>query len=270
VPQQVSSAAGVWDGGGSAAAASLLERLRKELAAQGLPALVAVGHRLRDADTEGSGSATLADFCDVIEGCGGASWTTKAATALFQSQAHRGEGGGDEGGGSGGDSDSDDGGRDADQINIDAFLAALAGPLPRHRLAIVREAFSQLADDAGDGGGTVPPAAIVEAFNAEAHPDVVSGERTSDEVMDEFLRTFDVPAAGDDGVNGRDGGVTVGEFEAYYAMVSATVGDDGDFDRMVRGVWRLARSAGPPLPSPPLQAAASEVFGQAADDGSSG
>ncbi|KAK7249452.1 protein serine/threonine kinase [Aureococcus anophagefferens] len=75
------------------------------------------------------------------------------------------------------------------EVDYDEFLAAIRGPPNARRQAMVAEAFSVL--DA-DGSGVVEPSDIVSRFDASKHPDVKKGARTPDEVMREFLDTFDV------------------------------------------------------------------------------
>ncbi|RYH16806.1 EF-hand domain-containing protein, partial [archaeon] len=69
------------------------------------------------------------------------------------------------------------------------------------------------------GNGEVEIEDIVNVYNATKHPDVISGRRTEDEVLREFLDTFDVGGV-------KDGKVTREEFENYYANISASIDDD--------------------------------------------
>ena len=75
---------------------------------------------------------------------------------------------------------------------------------------------------------------VVYKSHAERHPKYLSGKWTLDEVMQNFLDTFD-SAEGED----KDGVVTQEEFLNYYAAISCTIEDDAYFDLMMRNAWGL-------------------------------
>ena len=54
---------------------------------------------------------------------------------------------------------------------------------------------------------------ILQSYNARTNPDVISGEKTQSQVLQEFLTTFDVGT--------QDGRVTLKEFEDYYIIEPA-------------------------------------------------
>ncbi|KAJ1450969.1 hypothetical protein M885DRAFT_621234 [Pelagophyceae sp. CCMP2097] len=119
-------------------------------------------------------------------------------------------------------------------IVVDDFLCALQGDMSARRLDLVALAFEALDRH---GLGTVEPVAIVNRFDSSKHPDVLSGSRTADDVLREFLDTFDVGGI-------KDGKVTRAEFEGYYANVSWALDSDDFFELMMRNVWHLAGGAG--------------------------
>jgi len=112
-------------------------------------------------------------------------------------------------------------------ISFDEFLTALRGDLNENRKALVHRAYKKL-DVTGDGFVRLDD--IKQIYNARKHPKVISGEKTVDEVLKEFLNTFD----GD-----QDGNLTVEEFEKYYAGVSASIDDDAYFSLMMFNAWKL-------------------------------
>jgi len=70
------------------------------------------------------------------------------------------------------------------------------------------------------------------------HPDVRSGKRHEEDVLAEFLDTFDqhhYTIAGDL----RDVRVTWEEFLEYYNNISASIDDDRIFDLIVKNAWGL-------------------------------
>ena len=57
------------------------------------------------------------------------------------------------------------------------------------RVALVRQAF-KILDKSGDG--VVDITDIRGVYNAKMHPDVKSGKKTEDEILGEFLDTFEI------------------------------------------------------------------------------
>ena len=80
-------------------------------------------------------------------------------------------------------------------------------------------------------------AAVVDAYEAARHPEVLAGARTTEAALREFLDTFEV--GGD--VSGR---ASRREFHEYYANVSAAVEDDAAFETLVRNAWGLQEAPG--------------------------
>jgi hypothetical protein len=83
----------------------------------------------------------------------------------------------------------------------------------------------------------VEPHEVVKAYNADKHPDVISGKKTKDQVLREFLDTFDVGGV-------KDGMVTKKEFENYYTNIGANIPDDDYFELMIRNAWHIAGGKG--------------------------
>jgi Ca2+-binding EF-hand superfamily protein len=73
-------------------------------------------------------------------------------------------------------------------ISYNEFIYAIKGPMNQFRQDIVLKAFKQL-DRTGDGVLTVDD--IKGVYSAAKHPDVLSGKRTEDEILNEFLETFE-------------------------------------------------------------------------------
>ena len=74
-------------------------------------------------------------------------------------------------------------------------------------------------------------------YDASRHPDVLSGKRTPNEILREFLDTFDVGGV-------KDGKVTRQEFENYYSNVGASIDDDNYFELMIRNAWHISGGEG--------------------------
>ena len=74
--------------------------------------------------------------------------------------------------------DQDQGG----SIGYEEFIQGVRDPLTPRRLNLVQLAFAKIDRD---GSGVVEPSEVVGAYNADKHPDVISGSKTADEVLRE-------------------------------------------------------------------------------------
>jgi len=77
-------------------------------------------------------------------------------------------------------------------------------------------------------------------YNGKMHPDVRSGKRTEESVLEEFMSTFET-YVGFRGI--RDGQITPQEFEDYYAFISASIDRDDYFELMMNNAWRMNEGA---------------------------
>jgi len=84
-----------------------------------------------------------------------------------------------------------------------------------------------------DGSGAVDGQEIASKYDTSKHPDVISGKKRPKEVLDEFLKTFDVGGE-------VDGKVTREEFENYYSNISASIDSDRYFELMMRNAWHIS------------------------------
>lgn len=103
------------------------------------------------------------------------------------------------------------------------------------RQKIVKASFAKLDRD---GSGVIDINDIKGVYNARNHPDVKSGKKTEDEILGEFLETFEQHHS----LNGggiRDRSVTLDEFMEYYNNVSASIDHDQYFELMMINAWKL-------------------------------
>lgn len=103
------------------------------------------------------------------------------------------------------------------------------------RQKLVQQAFNIL-DQGGDG--VIDIEDIKSKYNARYHPDVKQGKRTEEEVLMEFIETFE--AEHNYLASQRpDGKVTPEEFLEYYENVSMSIDDDAYFELMMNNAWRM-------------------------------
>ena len=87
------------------------------------------------------------------------------------------------------------------------------------------------------GDGVIDPEDVIDTYDASKHPDVLAGKKTADEVLREFLDTFDVGGE-------KDGKVTRNEFENYYTNIGANIDNDDYFELMIRNAWHISGGEG--------------------------
>ena len=106
--------------------------------------------------------------------------------------------------------------------------------MTKRRTALVHMAFDRLDSD---GNGIIDGHEVGNCYDASMHPEVISGRKTAEEVLREFLTTFDVGGE-------VDGKVTRDEFTNYYANLSASIDNDDYFELMIRNAWHISGGEG--------------------------
>lgn len=120
-------------------------------------------------------------------------------------------------------------------IEFDEFIRVVVGPLNQFRTQLVRKAFQKI-DYNGDGVLTLED--IKGKYDGSRHPEVKSGKKTEDEILTEFLETFEMHHNVMNGTK-SDGKVTLDEFIEYYTNISANIDNDAYFDLMMTNAWNL-------------------------------
>lgn len=120
-------------------------------------------------------------------------------------------------------------------IDFDEFIRVVVGPMNQFRTQLVVKAFKKI-DYNGDGVLTVQD--IKGKYDASRHPDVKSQKKTEEEVLKEFLETFEMHHNVMNGTK-SDGMVTLDEFIEYYTNISANIDNDSYFDLMMTNAWNI-------------------------------
>lgn len=105
----------------------------------------------------------------------------------------------------------------------------------KFRQTFVMQAFDKLDKD---GNGVLEIADIKGVYNARKHPDVLGGKKTEDDILGEFLETFEAHHTLLHGGR-RNRQVTKEEFLEYYNNVSASIDNDQYFELMMKSAWKL-------------------------------
>eukprot|EP00755_Sulcionema_specki_P007289 Sspe_Gene.37848::Locus_18253_Transcript_1_2_Confidence_0.667_Length_1207::g.37848::m.37848 len=112
-------------------------------------------------------------------------------------------------------------------VSVEEMVKALRPTMTKWRRQLVDLAYKQLDRS---GKGMVTFADLKRAFRTEGHPEVMSGEKTEEEVLADFITSWDKDA---------DGMITPKEFLDYYKDISAMIEDDDHFTFMMRNTWRI-------------------------------
>ena len=120
-------------------------------------------------------------------------------------------------------------------IDYDEFLRVLRGPMNPFRKSLVGKAFAKLDRD---GNGYVNIDDLRGVYTADKHPDVIGGRKTEQQILQEFLETFET-AHNMRNNDAPDHIVTKEEFEEYYNTVSASIDEDQYFSAMITSAWNL-------------------------------
>ena len=111
-------------------------------------------------------------------------------------------------------------------IEFDEFVRAIRGPMSPQRQKIVMACFRKLDRD---NSGWIDISDIRGIYVANKHPDVLSGKKTEDQILQEFLETFEIAHS----IRNNEAPnyvVTKEEFVEYYNNISASIDDDAYFE----------------------------------------
>mmetsp|Transcript_28524 Transcript_28524/g.50650 ORF Transcript_28524/g.50650 Transcript_28524/m.50650 type:complete len:822 (-) Transcript_28524:1947-4412(-) len=187
---------------------TLLSNIRARLKNRGVRGFIGLKKLFQQIDRDGNGSIDAEEFARALRNYRISSTDAEATQifAYFESSPGR--------------------------ISYPTFCEKLKGNLNDQRRGLIVAAFSQL-NMAGDGLASIDD--VKRNFDPANHPDVRMGKKSSDEVLFEFLDSFQLHH---DQVNPGPT-VDLKEFIQYYHNVSAAVDDDRYFELMLRNTWNF-------------------------------
>jgi tRNA-dihydrouridine synthase len=125
-------------------------------------------------------------------------------------------------------------------ISYNEFLRMVRGEMNQGRKMIAQKAFKVMDKD---GSGKLDINDIRQNYNAKQHPDVKSGKKTEDQILGEFLDTFEDHFCDMKGQeDSRDGVINMKEWVEYYNNVSMSIDDDQYFEVMMNSCWNFDNS----------------------------
>lgn len=124
------------------------------------------------------------------------------------------------------------------KIDYEEFLRGIRGEMNQFRQNIAKKAFNIMDKDRS---GILDLDDIKQTYNAKMHPDVKAGKKTEDDILLEFLDTFEMHY-GLSHADSRDGRIDMTEWIEYYNNVSMSIDDDKYFEVMMNSAWNLDNS----------------------------
>lgn len=197
-----------------------VERFRFNLKQRGGKTIAGLQRQFKIADDNNSGTLNQYEFSKCIHDFG-LSMDQKDIDSLFKAFDYDNSG----------------------EIEFNEFIRVVVGPMNNYRTNIVLKTFQSI-DFNGDGALSLQD--IKGRYNAKMHPDVRAGKKTEDEVLTEWLTTFE------DHYNmvtggANDGKITPEEFVEYYTHVSANIDNDAYFEVMMSNVWNTNNAQDQPF-----------------------
>ena len=115
-------------------------------------------------------------------------------------------------------------------IGYEEFLRGLRDELSERKLAMVERTFATMDQN---GNGFIGVKDIAGRYDVSQHKDFISKAKTADQILAEFLNSFD-------GARGNnDGKVTHAEWVDYYTDLSSSTPSDDYFCVMMEQAWGM-------------------------------
>ena len=192
--------------------AQLMDRFREKLAKRGNRGIMGLGRSFKIADDDRSGDLGMEEFQKAIHDFR-VGLRPEQSAKLFAVFDRDGSG----------------------SINYDEFLRGVRGAMNDFRKGLAMKAFAIMDKD---NSGLLEIDDIRQRYNAKMHPDVKAGKKTEDEILYEFIDTFEQHHS-ENTEDARDGTVTKGEWVEYYNNVSMSIDRDDYFELMMNQTWNL-------------------------------
>ena len=201
----------------------LIQRFRKALKERGGRGIVGLARQFKIFDDNGSGSLDMNEFVKAVQDYQ-VDIEEIDIKGLFKSMDIDGSG----------------------EIDFNEFLRTVVGEMSQFRQNLVEKAFKTL-DVNMDGEISIEE--FHQKYNAQQHPDVKTGKRTEEEVLIEFMETFQQHHNNSTG-HKRDNKITIDEFIEYYNNISCNIENDQYFDLMITNAWGLEGDSSNPATMP--------------------
>ena len=189
-----------------------MERIRNKLVARGVRGIISIGRAFKIMDDDNSKTLDIFEFKKAAKDYRFDLNETEVEKA-FLAFDRRGTG----------------------RIDYEDFLRTVRGTMGPFRRKIVEQAFNIMDKDKS---GSIDIDDIKGVYNARMHPEVKAGKKSEEEVLLEFLETFEHHhnlVAGE----GADHTVDKEEWFEYYENISMSIDLDSYFELMMNNCWKM-------------------------------
>jgi Ca2+-binding EF-hand superfamily protein len=121
-------------------------------------------------------------------------------------------------------------------ISYDEFLRGVIGEMNEFRMNLAKRAFKIMDKD---NSGVIDINDLRGRYNAKFHPEVKAGKKTEDEVLAEFLDTFEYHFNLLNNNKSKDRAISMEEWIEYYNNISMSIDEDPYFELMMNNAWNL-------------------------------
>lgn len=194
----------------------LVTRLREKIATRGARGMIGLQRNFKIMDDDNDGTLDKYEFSKAMKDFA-VGFTEQEVSTLFNYF----------------DADRDN------TLSFDEFLFTIRGPMNATRKKIVNKAFDTMDKD---GNGFLDIKDLKGVYDASRHPDVIQGKRTENQILQEYLETFEAHHNMRNN-NAPDGIITRDEYLMYYANVSCSIDRDDYFVQMMTSSWNLDQNS---------------------------
>ena len=127
--------------------------------------------------------------------------------------------------------------KNAGEIIYDNLINEIVGNLSDERKYLINLAYEKISG----GKEAININVMRNKFYPAGHPDVVVGRRTEQEVLSEFLDNMDYHFNLLNQGRNDEEEITNQDFIDFYRYISVGIISDGDFKKIINGVWSLER-----------------------------
>lgn len=190
----------------------LIERMRAALKKRGAHGILGLQRQFKIADDNGTGTLDFDEFQKAVRDFA-VEIDPQDVKGLFNTMDIDGSG----------------------EIDFNEFLRMIVGEMNQFRKNLVEKAYRTLDINMD---GQISLIEFQNKYNATQHPDVRSGKKTEEQVILEFMDTFQQHHNMQAGAR-KDDIISLEEFTEYYNNISCNIENDQYFDLMISNAWSL-------------------------------
>ena len=124
------------------------------------------------------------------------------------------------------------------KIKYDLLIKSLVGNLSLKRRILIQKVFNSFNKDRNE---KILITDIKNRFNSARHPDIITGKKTANKVLSEFLDFLQTFREYNNNLHGGyNYNMSFKEFCDFYTQISLSINDDNYFEIMINNCWDLS------------------------------